>query len=105
MDMENVVGQISFIKEKLADLDEELQNTTVSGSDNNDIITAQINGKGKVLTYKFNASQMVSLNKEKLIAAVVEATNNGIDAARELEKSRKKEIVGGVNIPDIPGLF
>lgn len=105
MDMNNIVEQIALIKEKLSKLQEELSAMTVEGTDSKNIITAILDGKGKVLDYKFNVSEMIGLNQNNLVEAVVEATNNALKSAKELEASKKKEIVGDVNIPDMPGLF
>ena len=55
--------------------------------------------------YFFNPDQIGSINKENLIQAIVEATNDALKKARKYEIDRKKEIAGNVNIPDMPGLF
>ncbi len=105
MDMNNIVEQITFIKEKLSILDKELEELTVEGKDHTNRITVVVSGKGVVRDYQFNLIEMGGLNKDSLVKAVVEATNSGLQAAKELEASRKKEIIGDVNLPDIPGLF
>ncbi len=105
MDMNNIVEQISFIKQKLSNLEEELKDITVKDADSNNLITAIVSGDGVVLDYKFNLIDMGGLNKDSLVKAVAEATNNALKAAKELEASRKKEIIGNVDIPNIPGLF
>lgn len=105
MDMNNIITQINNIKKRLAALEKELEQITVEGSDSKGIITSITNGKGLVKNYIFNPGQISSINKDSLIEAVVEATNNALKKARELESSKKKEIIGEVNIPDIPGLF
>jgi len=58
MDMNNIVEQISLIKEKLSDLEEELKNIQVKGTDSNNLITAIVSGDGVVLDYKFNLIDM-----------------------------------------------
>lgn len=105
MDINNIVEQITFIKEKLSELQDELEKITVEGTDSENMITAIISGKGKIMDYQFNLTQMEGINRDKLIKAAIEATNNGLLAARELEASRKKAIVGDFNIPGMPDLF
>ena len=105
MDMNNIVEQITDIKARLLKLEKELKDITVKGTDSNNLITSIVSGDGIILDYQFNLIDMGGLNKDSLVKAVVEATNNGLKAAKELEVSRKKEIVGQVNLPDIPGLF
>ncbi|MFP4015916.1 MAG: YbaB/EbfC family nucleoid-associated protein [Halanaerobiales bacterium] len=103
--MNNNIEQIAVIKEELGKLEKELETITVEGTDDNNIITAIVSGKGKIMDYKFNFGEMVGLNKDTLIRAVVNASNNGLQAAEKLKITRKKEIIGDVNIPDMPGLF
>lgn len=105
MDINDIITQINNIKKGMAALEKELEEITVEGSDSNGFITSIVNGKGVILDYRFNPGQISSIKKDNLIQAVVEATNNALKKARELEGSKKKEIIGEVNIPDIPGLF
>jgi len=106
MNMDNILGQIDIIKRKLTELQEELKETTVSGNDKEKIVTALVSGTGKVLNYEFNPELMESIEGQTLVNSLVEATNDGLKKAKELEAQKKKEIVGDVNIPDdIPGLF
>ena len=105
MDMNDIITKINNIKKGMAALEKELEQITVEGSDSQGIITAISDGKGVIKDYRFNPGQINSIKKDNLIQAVVEATNNTLKKARELEGSKKKEIVGDINIPDIPGLF
>lgn len=105
MDMNNIMEQINNIKEQLTVLEEELKQITVKGTDSNEMITAVVTGKGEVKDYELNPLQIGSIKKDSLIKAVVEATNNGLQEAKKLEAKRKKEIVGDVDIPNMPGLF
>lgn len=105
MDMNDMMEQLSNIKEKLAALAEELKNIKIEGTDSDKILTAIVSGNGSVKDYIFNPDQIGSINKENLIQAIVEATNNALQKARNYESEKKKEIAGKVNIPDMPGLF
>ncbi|MFP4661094.1 MAG: YbaB/EbfC family nucleoid-associated protein [Halanaerobiales bacterium] len=105
MDINNIIEQIGIIKEELGRLEKELETISVEGTDDNKIITAIVSGKGRVLDYQFNIGEMAGLKKDTLVKAVVDATNNSLQAVEDLKIARKKEIIGDVNMPDMPGLF
>jgi len=105
MNMNNLLGQIEIIKKRLAGIQEELKLMTVEGKDEDNLITAVVNGKGEVINYQLNTGFMDVIKQEKLIKALIEATNDGTGKARELESKKKEELLGEFNIPDIPGLF
>lgn len=105
MERNDIITQINNIKKRLTDLEKELEQIMIEGTDSSGMITAVVNGKGIIKDYRFNPGQISSIKKESLIQAVVEASNNGLEKAREIEASKRKAIVGDVNIPDIPGLF
>ncbi|MEJ6952605.1 YbaB/EbfC family nucleoid-associated protein [Natronospora cellulosivora (SeqCode)] len=107
MDMNNmnILEKIETIKKRLAELKEELAEIKVEGQDENKTITAVVSGKGQILDYNLNLGQIGALNKETLIKAVVDASNNGLKAAKEIEANKRKEIIGELNLPDMPGLF
>ncbi|MTI61439.1 hypothetical protein GM661_16900 [Iocasia frigidifontis] len=103
--MDDIMGQIAVIKQRMNQLQEELKKTKVNGSDDDKIITVIVSGSGQVIDYEFDLKKIEIFDQEKLIKSLIEATNRGLTAARELEAKKKKEIVGTVDIPNIPGLF
>ncbi|MFW6029813.1 MAG: YbaB/EbfC family nucleoid-associated protein [Halanaerobiales bacterium] len=105
MDMNNIMQQVETIKKRLEELRNELADIRVEGKDDDNIITAIVNGKGKVLDYSINLGQIGALNKATLIKAVVDASNNALQSAREIEAEKRKEIIGDLNLPNLPGLF
>lgn len=105
MDMDNILGQIELVKQRLRKLQEKLKSTTVEGEDENNLITAIVSGSGMVIDYKLNTKVMEAINQAQLVKALVESTNNGLKKAKELEIAKKQEILGEFNISNIPGLF
>ncbi len=106
MNMDNILNQVEVIKKSLTELQEELKETTISGTDKNKLVKALVSGTGKILDYQFNAELMESIEIKKLINSLVEATNDGLKKANQLEVQRKKEIVGDLNMPNnMPGIF
>ena len=105
MDTNNILEKIEIIKRRLEELQEELKEIKIEGSNEDNTITAVVSGKGRILDYQLKLGQIGALNKNTLIKAVVDASNNALKAAKQLEATKKKEIIGDINIPDIPGLF
>lgn len=103
--MDDIIGQIAVIKQRMNQLQEELKKTRVKGSDDDNIITAIVSGSGQVIDYEFDLNKIEIFDQKKLTKSLIEATNKGISAAKKLEAEKKKEIVGSVDIPNIPGLF
>ncbi|HLV09363.1 MAG TPA: YbaB/EbfC family nucleoid-associated protein [Halanaerobiales bacterium] len=104
MDINDIIGQVNYIKKRLAELQEELKKTTVEGSEQRKIVKVQLSGTGIILGYKIDQKEDFEINT--LSSALVEATNEGLEKARKLESQKKKEIAADLNLPDnIPGLF
>lgn len=103
--MNNILSQIEEIKNKLRNLQEELKSITVENNDENNIVTTIVDGTGKITDFKFNLEVIDSIDHKDFITALVNSANNAVAKAKQLEKDKKKAIVGNVNIPDVPGLF
>ncbi len=101
-DIDDVLGQVEKIKKGLEKLQKNLKTMEVKGKDESENITAIVSGKGKIIDYKF-AINVNTLNNE-IKDALVEATNEGLEKAKKLESEKKQEIIGDIDIPDIPGL-
>ncbi|ACL70945.1 YbaB/EbfC family nucleoid-associated protein [Halothermothrix orenii] len=105
MNMNDILGKIENIKNQLARLQVELKKTTVRGEDEQGLVTAIVSGKGKIVDYEFNFREFKKIHPAELKKAIIEATNNGVKKAEQLETDRKKEIIGDFNLPDIPGIL
>lgn len=105
MNMENIMEQIENIKNNLNKIQKELESTKVTAEDEKGIVTAIVNGLGEIIDYEFNSDSLEVIEIGKLKKAFVQASNAALEKAKKVEKDRKKQLVGNVNIPDIPGLF
>lgn len=101
-DVDNVLDQVERIKKGLQELQKDLKSMKVKGKDENGTTTVIVSGEGKILDFKFD-SPIETLNKETK-NALIEATNNGLEKAKKLESEKKQEIIGDIDMPDIPGL-
>ena len=100
-DMDNIMNRIEQIKKELDELQEKLKTEKVYGKEKHGLVTTVVNGKGKILDFEFDNGVVDKEFKE----AIIDSVNDALDKAEELEKEKKQEIVGDVEVPDVPGLF
>src|SRR6056297_853756 len=100
-DMEDIIGRIKRIKEELIKLQQNLKKMYVYGEEDKNMVKVKVNGKGKIIDIEFSTKNINNDFKK----AIIKATNNGLQKADKLEQNKKQEIIGDVDIPDIPGLF
>ena len=99
--MGNVLNRIEQIKKELKELQGKLGDMEVCGEEERGLVKTIGNGKGKILDFVF-ANGIVD---EEFKKALISSVNNALDKAKELEKEKKQEIIGNIQMPDIPGLF
>ena len=99
--MENILNQITMIKKRLNQLENELSEINLRADDENGLVSVVTNGKGKITDLYFHDEEISEESKNALIKAV----NRAQEKAQQTRADKKQEIVGDVDIPDIPGLF
>ncbi len=100
-DMDGIINKINEIKNNLDNLENNLKEIKLFAEDKDSIVKITLNGKGKILNYEFSQS---SIN-DKVKEALISATNIGLEKAKKLESEKKKNSIGNIELPDIPGLF
>ena len=100
-DMDNILNQITMIKKRLNQLENELSEIDLRADDDNGLVSIVVNGKGQMVDIHFHDEEISKESKN----ALIEAVNRGQEKAQQTRADKKQEIVGDVNIPDIPGLF
>ena len=103
--MNNILGKIDLIKQRLNNLQGELEEIMVKGTDDDKVVTTIVSGTGKIIDFQLNFELFDTINQQDLRKALIQASNNGLNQAKQLEITKKREIVGEINLPDIPGLF
>ena len=99
--MEDILNQITMIKARLNQLENELEEINLRADDDNCLVSVVVNGKGRIIDYNLHGEDIKEETKKALIVAV----NRALEKAKQTRAEKKQEIVGDVNIPDIPGLF
>jgi len=97
----NMLKQAHSMQQRLAEIQQELENEEVSTSSGGGMVTVTMNGKQKITSIKIdpeivNKDDVAML--EDLVAAAVNETQNRV---QELVKERMTSLTGGLSIPGI----
>ena len=100
-----MMKQIQEMQRKMAQAQEELAVETVEASAGGGTITVVVTGslEGKEVRIKPEAVDPDDV--EMLQDLVVAATNEALRAAQDLASSKLGGATGGIDLPNIPGLF
>ena len=100
-DMNNILDKIEKIKKDLKDLEDKLETLTVYGKEKHGLVKTVVNGKGKIVDFEFTNGVVDKEFKEAIISSI----NDGLNKAKNLEKKEKENIIGDIDLPDVPGIL
>ncbi|OPY58680.1 MAG: Nucleoid-associated protein [Pelotomaculum sp. PtaU1.Bin035] len=86
-------------------MQQELKNVTVEIGEGDGAFSIVMNGHQEVLGVKFSPAALAPGNIEALEVMVASAFNRAINESKQLIKNEISKITGGMNLPNIPGLF
>ncbi len=98
----NIMKQAQLMQQKMARMQEELENRQVEATAGGGMVTAVVNGKQKLLSLKIEQSVVDPQDIEMLQDLVVAAVNEAIKKSQDMAQEEMGRITGGMNIP---GLF
>ena len=78
---------------------------TVEASEGEGAIRVLMNGYQEVQSVAFDPAVLAPDNAEALQTAVAAAFNKAVAQSKEMVKTEIAKITGGLNLPNIPGLF
>ena len=105
MDLNNIMQQAQQMQAKIAEIQEQLANKTITGSAGGGMVNVTVNGRGDVLSVAIEDALLGSEEKEMLQDLIVAATNDGLKKAKELGKQEMQQLTGGLNIPGLSNMF
>ena len=100
-----MMKQIQEMQRKMAQAQEELAVETVEASAGGGIITVVVTGSLEVKEVRIKPEAVDPDDVEMLQDLVVAATNEALRAAQELASTKLGGATGGLDLPNIPGLF
>ena len=103
-DLNALMQQAQRLQSDVARVQEELAKTTCDGAAGGGLVTATVNGQFDVVRVKIDKA-VVDPNDigmlEDLVTAAVNAANTRM---REVTKAHMGKVMGGMNIPGMPGM-
>jgi nucleoid-associated protein EbfC len=100
-----MMKQIQEMQRKMAQAQEELAVETVEASAGGGMITVVITGSLEVKEVRIKPEAVDPDDVEMLQDLVVAATNEALRAAQDLASQKLGGATGGIDLPNIPGLF
>ena len=99
--MGNMMKQVQKMQEKMAQLQQELENTEVEGSAGGGMVKIITNGKGEVTSVTIDPEVVDKDDVEMLQDLIVAAINQAREKSSELQAEQMSSLTGGLNIPGL----
>jgi DNA-binding YbaB/EbfC family protein len=105
-DLGKMKEMMSQAKQMQEQMEQKLATTVVEATSGGGVVTVRMNGKKEVLKLKIDPTVMGSNTSdlELLEDLIIAAINEAGRRADEAMKSSVQGMMGGLNLPDIPGL-
>jgi len=102
---QKMMKQVQEMQRKMAQAQEELANETVEASAGGGTVTVVMSGSLEVREIRIQPEAVDPDDVEMLQDLVIAATNEALRAAQDLAQQKLGGATGGVDLPNIPGLF
>lgn len=103
--MGKMMKQIQKMQEDMQRLQEELKERTVEATAGGGAVRAVVTGALEVRQIKIDPAAVDRDELELLEDMVAAAVNEALRKAQEMAQQEMARITGGLNLPQIPGLF
>jgi len=98
----NMMKQAQQMQQKMARIQEEMEQREIEASAGGGMVTAVVNGKQQVLSIKIDPSVVDGDDVDMLQDLIMVAINEAIRQSQEMMQQEMSKLTGGMNIP---GLF
>ena len=99
--MGNIMKQVQEMQSKLSEIEEELAAVTVKGSAGGGMVTVIANGKQEIQSLSIEPELLIPEELHMLQDMVIAATNQALEASRELRLEKVSALTGGIKIPGL----
>lgn len=99
--MGNLMKQMQDMQTKLATIEDELAGVTVEGSAGGGMITVVANGRQEIQSVMIDPEILDPNELDLLQDMVAAATNQALEASRELRTEKMSVLTGGLKIPGL----
>lgn len=98
----DLMKQAHKMKERMAELQEELSHRTIEATAGGGMVKVVANGKQEIISIKIEPEVVKSGDVEMLEDLIIAGVNEAIRRVQEMAKEEMSKLTGGINIP---GLF
>jgi hypothetical protein len=102
---QKMMKQVQEMQRKMAEAQEQLADETVEASAGGGMVTVVMTGSLEVREVRIKPEAVDPDDVEMLQDLVTAATNEALRAAQALASERLGGATGGIDLPNIPGLF
>jgi DNA-binding YbaB/EbfC family protein len=99
MDMLKMMKQAQEMQSKLQEIQDELQNATVTGSAAGGMVSVDADGKGTIKAVRIDPSVVNPADISMLEDLVTVAVNDAQRRANDYAQGEMKKLTGGLNLP------
>lgn len=96
---------MGFLIAEVQRLQQELKSMNIEVSEGEGAFQIVMNGHQEVLAVKFNPRVLTPDHADALQVMVANAINRAITESKQMIKNEIGKVTGGMNLPNIPGLF
>lgn len=99
MSMQEMMRQAQQLQKKMAQVKEEMANTTVEASAGGGMVTVTAKGSLEIESVQIDPSVVDAEEVEMLQDLVLAASNEALKKAREMMENEMSKLTGGMNLP------
>ena len=96
-----MMKQFQQMQAKMAQMQEELENTEIEASAGGGMVKVVVNGKGDVKSLTIDPELVDPDDVEMLQDLIIAALNQGKEKAAEMQAEQMSGLTGGLNIPGL----
>ena len=103
--MGNLMKQAQQFQNRMAKLQQELEKKTIEATSGGGMVTVVVNGQQELLSIKIDPEVVDPEDIDMLQDLVLAAVNDGLSRAKKMVNDEMAKLTGGLNLPNIPGMF
>lgn len=100
-----MINNMGALLEKMQQMQQELKSMTIEISEEGGACKIIINGQQEVQDIKVEPSLLRPEQAKALESLLVKAVNKAIAESKNIIKNEVGKMTGGMNLPNIPGMF
>jgi DNA-binding YbaB/EbfC family protein len=101
--MQGMMKQVQKLQEKMAQVQAELEQKTVSADAGGGMVRVTVNGKQQLVSIKVEKEVVNPEDVEMLEDLIVSAVNRGLEESQRMAQDEMQKVTAGA-LPKIPGL-